>query len=127
MAAACPVPARSSRDGPAVDRRRDGVRDDQQADAPRQRDADVVADFTAATRAEPGNLFFRWSRSADDPTEWVLLEGFADAAAGEAHVRTPHFAQALEDLPGAIASTPQIIHVDTPSDGWGPMAELQPR
>ena len=26
---------------------------------------DEVADFTAATRAEPGNLWFEWSRSVD--------------------------------------------------------------
>jgi quinol monooxygenase YgiN len=34
--------------------------------------------FTEATRAEPGNLWFDWSRSVDDPTEYVLVEAFAD-------------------------------------------------
>ncbi len=29
---------------------------------------DLVKDFTEATRAEPGNLWFDWSRSVDDPT-----------------------------------------------------------
>ncbi len=28
---------------------------------------DLVDDFTQATRAEPGNLWFEWSRSVDDP------------------------------------------------------------
>jgi hypothetical protein len=28
-----------------------------------------VAPFTAATRAEPGNLFFEWSRSVDTPNQ----------------------------------------------------------
>ncbi len=27
----------------------------------------LVADFTTATRAEPGNIFFEWSRSVDNP------------------------------------------------------------
>ena len=28
---------------------------------------DLVRDFTEATRAEPGNLWFEWSRSVEDP------------------------------------------------------------
>ena len=35
---------------------------------------EISAEFTAATRAEPGCLFFDWSRSLDDPTEYVLVE-----------------------------------------------------
>ena len=31
-------------------------------------------EFTEATRAEPGNLWFDWSRSVDDPNEFVLLQ-----------------------------------------------------
>ena len=46
----------------------------------------LVDDFTTATRAEPGNLFFDWYRSVDDPTVYVLVEAFQDKAAGEAHV-----------------------------------------
>ena len=86
----------------------------------------LVADFTAATRAEPGNLFFDWSRSVDDPHEYVLVEAFRDADAGAAHVGTPHFAAAMESMPQAIAETPRIVNVEVPQDGWGPMAELQP-
>ena len=37
-----------------------------------------VAPFTAATRAEPGNLFFEWSHSVDSPNQFVLLEAFRD-------------------------------------------------
>ena len=32
---------------------------------------EITADFTAATRAEPGCLWFDWSRSLDDPSEYV--------------------------------------------------------
>lgn len=87
----------------------------------------IVADFTAGTRAEPGNLFFEWSRSLEDPSTYVLVEGFADGAA-EAHVKSPHFLQAIQDLPDAITATPQIISLsDVPQDGWGAMGELAPR
>ena len=42
---------------------------------------DLVADFTQATREEPGNLWFDWSRSVEDPKEFVLVEAFQDDAA----------------------------------------------
>ena len=54
-----------------------------------------VAPFTAATRAEPGNVFFEWSRSVDRPNQFVLLEAFRDRAAGEAHVHSEHFQAAI--------------------------------
>lgn len=46
----------------------------------------LVDDFTQATRREPGNVFFEWSRSVEVPGQFVLLEAFASPAAGEAHV-----------------------------------------
>jgi quinol monooxygenase YgiN len=85
----------------------------------------LTADFTAATRAEPGNVFFDWSRSVEDPTVFVLTEGFQDDAA-EAHVTSEHFKQAMSVFPKAIATTPQIINVTIPQDGWSEMAELKP-
>lgn len=86
-----------------------------------------VAPFTAATRAEPGNLFFEWSRSVETPNQFVLLEAFKDRAAGEEHVRSEHFKTAMAWMPDAIAATPEILHVEMPGDGWATMAELRPR
>ncbi|GHG39758.1 MULTISPECIES: putative quinol monooxygenase [Streptomyces] len=87
---------------------------------------DLVADFTRATRAEPGNLFFDWSRSVDDPNVYTLLEGFADDEAGAVHVASDHFAAGLAAMAGAVSATPEIINVRTEQPGWGPMAELAP-
>jgi quinol monooxygenase YgiN len=88
----------------------------------------IVDPFTQATRAEPGNLFFDWSRSVDDPNEFVLVEAFLDADAGAAHVRTDHFKAAQRDLPDALAATPEIINVEIPDkSGWDQLAEIQPR
>ena len=86
-----------------------------------------VAPFTAATRAEPGNVFFEWARSVERPTQFVLREAFRDRAAGEAHVHSEHFQMAMAWMPDAVAATPEIIHVEAPGDGWSTMAELQPR
>jgi quinol monooxygenase YgiN len=86
-----------------------------------------VAPFTSATREEPGNVFFEWSRSVDRPNQFVLLEAFRDREAGEAHVHSDHFKAAMALMPDLIAATPEIIHVEAPGEGWSTMAELQPR
>lgn len=85
---------------------------------------ETVRAFTEATRAEPGNLFFEWSRSLKDEHTYVLVEGFQDDAA-EAHVTSDHFAAGLEAMRPVLAATPQIISQTIPVDGWGQMGELQ--
>lgn len=88
----------------------------------------IVYPFTQATRAEPGNLFFDWSRSVDEPNEFVLIEAFRDGDAGAAHVQSDHFKAAQRDLPDALAATPEIINVEIPDkSGWDQLAEIQPR
>ena len=85
---------------------------------------DLVAEFTQATRAEPGNLWFDWSRSVDDPNEFVLVEAFEPDGAGP-HVNSDHFKQALADMPQALAETPRIINttIDGAND-WSRLTEL---
>jgi quinol monooxygenase YgiN len=85
---------------------------------------DLVADFTAATRAEPGNLWFDWSRSVEDLDEFVLVEAFRDDGAGP-HVNSDHFKQALQTMPQALAETPSIINVTIEgATEWSRMGEL---
>jgi quinol monooxygenase YgiN len=93
---------------------------------PDQADAwpEIVADFTAATRSEPGCLWFDWSRSVEDPNQYVLIEAFRDDAAGAAHVQSNHFKQAQQTLPPHLAETPRIINVTAPQDDWSPLGEL---
>ncbi len=85
---------------------------------------DLVRDFTEATRAEPGNLWFDWSRSVEDPSEFVLVEAFRDDGAGP-HVNSDHFKRAIQDLPQALVETPRIINTTIAgAEGWSRMAEL---
>jgi quinol monooxygenase YgiN len=86
-----------------------------------------VADFTAGTRAEPGNVMFEWSRSVEDPNEHVLVEGFGDAEAGGELVNSQHFKAAVETLSDLVSGTPKIINIEVPADHWSAMAEIQPR
>jgi quinol monooxygenase YgiN len=82
-------------------------------------------EFTEATRAEPGNLWFDWSRSVDDPQEYVLVEAFADDDAGAAHVGSAHFKQAQRDLPPLLAETPRIVNFSVPGTEWSELGELR--
>lgn len=82
----------------------------------------LVEEFTTATRAEPGNISFDWYRSPEDPNVWVLIEIFRDAEAGQAHVESAHFQDAVSLLPSWLAAVPEIIHVEVPA-GFAPMSE----
>jgi len=86
---------------------------------------DDVAEFTAATRDEPGNLFFDWSRGVEDPSEFVLVEGFLDGDAGKAHVTSEHFKKFVAEAPALLSSTPRIISHEIDATGWGEMGEIK--
>ena len=94
----------------------------------RPEDADswpeISRSFTEATRAEPGCLWFDWSRSLDDPTEYVLVEAFRDDDAAGAHVTSAHFAVAQKELPAHLVETPRIVNVTVPQDDWSGLGEL---
>ena len=94
---------------------------------PEYRDSwlDLVEEFTLATRAEPGNLWFEWSRSVDDPDEYVLLEAFRDREAGGEHVNSDHFKKAVTVQPKALAEVPRIVNVEIPGEDWSRLAEMQ--
>jgi quinol monooxygenase YgiN len=85
---------------------------------------EISADFTAATRGEPGCLWFDWSRSLDDPTEYVVVEAFRDGEAGAAHVQSDHFKEAQRTLPPYLAATPRIVNFEVPQDDWSELGEL---
>jgi quinol monooxygenase YgiN len=85
---------------------------------------DDVAEFTAATRAEPGNLFFEWSRDVEDPSTFVLLEAFRDDAAGP-HVESEHFRTAMAGLGSKLTERPEIVNFQVPGETWSRLGELQ--
>ncbi|RLY93982.1 antibiotic biosynthesis monooxygenase [Kocuria tytonicola] len=85
---------------------------------------ELVAEFTEATRQEPGNKWFEWSRSLENPREFVLVEAFEEDAA-EAHVNSPHFQKMTEQFPQYLVKTPRIISRQIEGDGWEEMGEIQ--
>ena len=85
---------------------------------------DISREFTEATRAEPGCLWFDWSRSLDDSNEYVLVEAFRDGDAGGAHVNSAHFKEAQQTLPPHLVHTPKIISQNVDQDDWSELGEL---
>ena len=87
----------------------------------------LVDDFTRATRAEEGNLFFEWNRSVDADNVFTLVEAFRDADAGAVHVQSEHFRTATAWMGDLVARKPDIVHVAAPElSGWGEMGEVTP-
>jgi quinol monooxygenase YgiN len=86
--------------------------------------AEITHDFTQACRKEPGCMWFDWSRSLDDPNEYVLVEAFRDGDAGTAHVNSDHFREAQRTLPPHLAATPRIISQTVDQDDWSELGEL---
>jgi quinol monooxygenase YgiN len=86
---------------------------------------EISREFTEATRAEEGCLWFDWSRSVEDPHEYVLVEAFRDGDAGAAHVSSDHFKQAQETLPRYLAATPRVVNVEVPGDAWSELGEMR--
>lgn len=85
----------------------------------------LVHEFTNATRSEPGNISFDWYRSPHDPNLWLLVEAFQNSDAGHAHVESAHFQAAIARLPEWLQDVPEIVHVETPDEGWARMSEIQ--
>ena len=86
--------------------------------------ADITREFTEATRAEAGNMWFDWSRSLEDATEYVLVEAFRDGEAGAAHVQSDHFKAAIAALPQYLVETPRIISQMVDQDDWSELGEM---
>ena len=76
------------------------------------------------TVKDVSQLWFFWSRSVEDPNEYVLVEAFKDPDAGGAHVKSAHFEQATKDLPQYLLETPKIVSQEVDADDWSELGEM---
>jgi quinol monooxygenase YgiN len=87
-----------------------------------------LADFKAATLAnarasvqEPGVARFDVVQQTDDPTRFVLVEVYRDAAAAAAHKETPHY-PVWRDTVAAMMAVPRTSvkfnNVFPDDQGW---------
>jgi quinol monooxygenase YgiN len=88
----------------------------------------IAEQYARDVNAEPGCLFFEWSRSLADATVFLATEGFVDQAAAEQHMKTAHVPALMEAAADFVREAPTIIYVDAPdSKGYVEMAEITPR
>ena len=85
---------------------------------------DITREFTEATRAEPGNLWFDWYRSTESPTSYFLCEAFRDGDAPVEHVNSSHFAEFTGSAARYLQRTPRIINTTAEGEEWGLMGEI---
>jgi quinol monooxygenase YgiN len=85
---------------------------------------EISGEFTRATQAEEGCMWYEWSRSLSDPLEYVLVEAFRDDAAATFHGQSDHFRTATQELPRYLAKTPKIINFTIDQDDWSELGEL---
>lgn len=56
------------------------------------------------TRREPGCLRYTLLRNPADPTDFTFVEEWADQAALDAHLASPHVQAALAEVPRLVAA-----------------------
>jgi len=84
--------------------------------------------YAEQVRSEDGNEFFEFSRSIDNPDEYVCVEGFRDDAAGQQHMSQSYVGQFVDKAADCVSARPQIIYVDAEEvTGFVEMGEISPR
>ncbi len=69
---------------------------------------DALTALVTPTRAEAGCVSYALSQSAADPSTFVTEEVWTSQADLDAHMQTPHIAQALQASADALAGPPAI-------------------
>ena len=69
---------------------------------------DALTAVLTPTRAEAGCVSYLLSQSAADPSTFVTEEVWASQADLDAHMQTPHIAQALQASADALDGPPSI-------------------
>lgn len=71
----------------------------------------LAEEIEASVRVEPGVLMLHAVAMRDDPTQIRLLEAYADEAAYEAHLQSPHFLR-YKALTAAMVLSLRLFETD---------------
>jgi quinol monooxygenase YgiN len=71
--------------------------------------AQVLTDLVAPTREEPGCAGYELFQDDEQPSEFLLVEAWADSPSAEAHLASRHVAEAFARAADLLA-TPPLIH-----------------
>ncbi len=85
-----------------------------------------IKQYAADVRQEPGCIEFDYYENSETPNQFAIVEVFADADAGSAHVATDHAKRFFDFMPRMITKKPQINYQALDGDAWSEMAEVSP-
>ncbi|MBE2257733.1 MAG: antibiotic biosynthesis monooxygenase [Candidatus Accumulibacter sp.] len=71
--------------------------------------ATILRELCGPSRQEGGCLGYEVFHNQDDAREFVTVEQWTDQAAADAHLATPHVAEAVR-LASALLAQPPLIH-----------------
>lgn len=69
---------------------------------------EVLGALVPPTRCEAGCISYELFQNQDNPSEFVTVETWADQAAADLHLTTPHIAQAFVKAGPLVAGPPLI-------------------
>jgi len=90
-------------------------------DGKEDRLAEVIAEMTPPSRAEPGCRFYQAQRSTEDPRLFFLYEQYADEAGYQAHQDSEHFTRLVkqEAIPELLAERERAFYTTIGDDRGG--------
>lgn len=78
---------------------------------------DVLKELSIGTHTEPGCIFYMLHRDAEDPSIFVLIEGWASKEALEVHFKSPHFLQQFPRISSLISGDPELTYLTPLGEG----------
>src|SRR3954447_8687835 len=81
----------------------------------------VLKEIQAASREDDGCVNYGYYTEIEDPDSLIAVEEWRDMAALEAHLRTPHVARLVAELPGMIAAPPELTAHEVAGSGALPL------
>lgn len=69
----------------------------------------ILQDLVPPSRKEPGCLAYELFQDEENPLDFITVESWADGRSAEAHMATPHVAEAIAKA-GSLLSQPPLIH-----------------
>ncbi len=68
----------------------------------------ILIGVVEPSRHEPGNISYQLLQNNSDPTDFTFVEEWESAPLEQAHFSTLHILDALQRLPGLLATDPDI-------------------
>ncbi|TAM44387.1 MAG: antibiotic biosynthesis monooxygenase [Burkholderiaceae bacterium] len=73
---------------------------------------EALVELVGHSRKEAGCVSYALYQRGDDPALFQTVEEWSDAAAADAHMKTPHIGAALAKVGSLLAAPPEIVRFD---------------